>query len=140
VLVLFLTVQFFGLLLVTQLYNNQPSVLIQSYQVSGAPPDLILTYTSAIIIFSLLMIILLRHATPRFIFLLIEAFAVLVGSFFTFLLSIAALFGMAPLAIISFLFFYIPSIQIAAIIVAAIVLSVLLLIAKKRFPRLRNSQ
>jgi presenilin-like A22 family membrane protease len=133
ILVLFLIVQFAGLLLAAQLYNGAPIQTAQAVQQSSAAGftstwTFILVYIGLILIASLLLIFLIRRGSTK-ILLLFEAFAILGGAFFFFL------------ALISILTSYLPqslSVNINYIMVLSAVLALALLIAKRKLPRLRN--
>lgn len=130
-----------GLLLATQIYNNQPSFLVQVLQVA-APMSNTFVYifwlVLALVVFVTLLIVLMRTVSPRILFLLIEGVAIFAGSFFALIVAIGALFGQAAQAVISLLFFYFPTSLIIYIFIASAALSLFIIIAKRRVPRMRN--
>lgn len=139
ILVLFLIVQFLGLLLATQVYNNQPSFLIQSYQVQGPPAQIALSYIVAVIVFSAVILILLRRGISRLFFYIIEGIAIFGGSFVTILVVIGSLTGLVTQDLFAVFYGFFYSNLALYEVVAAIVLAALFLFAKHKIPRLRNA-
>ncbi|MCW6160201.1 MAG: hypothetical protein LVQ95_03900 [Candidatus Micrarchaeales archaeon] len=119
------------------MYNNQPSFIIQIYQVV-APSSFVLFYAFAIVLFALIIIIIMRTRSSRFFFLLMEAIAIFAGSFFTLIIAIGALVGQSAQAVVSLLFLYFPNTTVLSVFIASAVISFLIIAAKWKIPRMRN--
>ncbi|MDE1827744.1 MAG: hypothetical protein KGH65_01115 [Candidatus Micrarchaeota archaeon] len=125
ILVLFLIVQFGGMLLASLLFSTaQASALTGSSTSAINSASQTFYYFGSIIIFALLLVLLIRFYKGELLFILLEALAVVLPSFFFFLIILGYLFPSAdfnPLAAIS------------------ILLAVLLIYAKNKRPSLRNA-
>ena len=129
ILTLFLIVQFSGLLLAVQIFNGATFEQIQSAEISSAPIT-VLFFVGYIIIFTALLLFILKIYKGEKLFLVIEAVVVFLSSFIVFSLVSAIPFhavadtlnGNGP----------------PAIYLVALFSSLALVVAKNRIPRLRN--
>lgn len=129
ILAMFMVVQFFGLLLATQVFTGVTFEQIQGAQTVSSTFNA-LFFIAYIVIISVIMLIIFKVYKGDKLFLLLDAAVVLVASFMVFIVSISALQGNA----FSGLFGTTPN----YVVVTAIVLAALLVVAKYKMPRLRN--
>jgi presenilin-like A22 family membrane protease len=129
ILVMFMIVQFFGLLLATQVFSGVTFQSIQGAQTISSTFDA-LFYIAYIVIFSVIILIIFKVYKGNKLFLLLEGAVVIVASFIVFLVSISALQGTA--------FANLFGNGSLAIFIIALVLAVALMIAKYKRPKLRN--
>ncbi|MCL5433419.1 MAG: presenilin family intramembrane aspartyl protease [Candidatus Marsarchaeota archaeon] len=83
ILVMFLIVQFFGILIATQIYNGLSLVQLQSYQTSSSVYSPIY-YIITIAFIALIIVILFKSIKGKKLLFIFEAIAVLIGSFYFF--------------------------------------------------------
>jgi presenilin-like A22 family membrane protease len=129
ILVMFLVVQFAGLLLATQVFTGANFQQVQSAQTVSSSLN-ILFYIAYIIIFSVVIVLILKVYKGDKLFLLLEGAVVFVASFIVFLVAVSALQGAAFTNLFG-------NGSIFAFVVA-LALSIGLVIAKFKQPRLRN--
>lgn len=125
ILVLFLIVQFGGILLASLLFSTaQASALTGSSGSAINSASQTFYYFGSIIVFALLLVLLIRFYKGELLFILLEALAVVLPSFFFFLIILGYLF---------------PNANFNPIAAVSILLAVLLIYAKNKRPSLRNS-
>jgi presenilin-like A22 family membrane protease len=130
ILVMFMIVQFLGLLLATQWYYGVPSSYLSSTQaVSGAAGTLI--YIAYIIGFSLLIVIVLRFYNGELLFRVLEALVIFISSFFVFLIVAGTLNSSA--------YVNVAGSPVPIYLMAATLAALLLVVLKNKWPRLRNT-
>ena len=130
ILAMFMLVQFFGLLLATQVFTGVAYEQVQSVQVISSYSTNLLFYVAYIVIVSVILLFVFKVYRGKRLFTAFEAVVVFIPAFYVFLICIAALSGNAYAIL-----FYGTN---PATYAAAIVLAALLVIAKNRVPRLRN--
>ncbi|MGI0100818.1 MAG: presenilin family intramembrane aspartyl protease [Candidatus Micrarchaeaceae archaeon] len=130
ILAMFMIVQFVGLLLATQIFTGAVYSQIKSVQVVSSSIDA-LFYIAYIIIASVVILLIFKVYKGDKLFLVLEAVVIIGASFIVFLVAIASLQGDAFNAL-----FGNTSI---AVYVAALALSIALIIAKYKKPSLRNT-
>lgn len=126
---MFLLVQFFGLLLATQVFTGATYQQVQGAQTVSSSVS-VLFYIAYIAIFSIIIILLFKIYKGDKIFLIIEGLVVFVASFVVFLLVISAIEGAAFASLFG-------NGNIVAFAIAFI-LAIGLVIAKYKRPGLRN--
>ncbi|MGC8586467.1 MAG: presenilin family intramembrane aspartyl protease [Candidatus Micrarchaeia archaeon] len=129
ILIMFMIVQFFGLLLATQVYSGLTYEQIKSAQVISTSANA-LVYIAYIVIVTAILLIIFRIYKGNKLYLLLEAGVVLIASFFVFLIGIAAVFNSVA--------YNLYGAGNAYIFATALALSVLLVVAKLKRPQLRN--
>lgn len=130
ILTMFMIVQFFGLLLATQVFNGATYQEIESAQVISSPAS-VLFYVVYIVIVSALLLFIFKIYKGTKLFMVFEGAVVLLASFIVFSVIIAILAS-------SVQSYALGSGDIWAF-VAALVPAVILVIAKNKIPRLRNA-
>ncbi len=129
ILAMFMIVQFFGLLLATQVFTGVAFQQIQGAQtVSSSFNALFLI--AYIVVISVVMLIIFKIYKGDKLFLLLDAAVVFIASFIVFIVIISALQGNA----FSSLLGTTPN----SVLAAAVALALLLVAAKYKMPRLRN--
>jgi presenilin-like A22 family membrane protease len=129
VVVMFMIVQFFGLLLATQVFTGVTFQSIQGAQTVSSTFNA-LFYIAYIVIFSAIILIIFKVYKGNKLFLLLEGAVVVVASSIVFLVSISALQGTA--------FANLFGNGNMLILIIAIALAVALMVAKYKIPKLRN--
>jgi presenilin-like A22 family membrane protease len=129
ILAMFMVVQFFGLLLATQVFSGVAFEQIMGAQEVSSTFDA-LFFIAYIIVFSIIILIIFKIYKGDKLFMLLDAAVVLVASFVVFIVCISALQGNAFNALFGATPYY--------VLVAAIALAVLLVIAKYKIPKMRN--
>lgn len=129
IITMFLIVQFLGILLATQVFQSVPSQQIVVVTV-GQSVGYVLYFVVAVLIVTALIILLIRIKVNKFL-LLFEAFAVFAGSFFVFLIFLGAATGSLQQILFGNTITY--QYYLAAL------LGAVLIIAKNKIPRLRNT-
>ncbi len=130
ILVMFMIVQFFGLLLATQWYYGvSPSAVYSSQVVSGVANTIVLI--AYIIGFSLLLVIIIRFYKGELFFRLLEALVIFISAFFVFLIVGATINGGAYVTI--------GGMQLPVYIITGVLAAGLLVAVKNKWPRLRNT-
>ena len=129
ILAMFMVVQFFGLLLATQVFTGVTFEQIQGAQTVSSTFSA-LFFIAYIVVLSVVLLIIFKVYKGDKLFLMLDAAIVLVASFMVFIVCISALQGSA----FAGLFGTTPN----YVVVAAIVLAALLVVAKYKIPRLRN--
>lgn len=129
ILVLFLIVQFLGLLLATQVYSVATLVQLSSAQVVSSSVNAIF-YIVYIVVISVVLLFLFRLFKGDKLFIVIEGVIIFIASALVFLIAIGAIDG----GLASDLF----GAGNLYDFVAAAVLALALVVAKNRIPRLRN--
>ncbi len=130
ILAMFMIVQFFGLLLATQLFTGVAYEQVQSVQVISTYSENLLFYIAYIVVVSIILLFVFKIYRGKRLFTAFEAVVVFIPAFYVFLICIAALFGNAY----AILFYGTNPITYAV----ALVLAALLVIAKNKMPKLRN--
>ena len=130
ILAMFMIVQFFGLLLATQLFTGLAYEQVQSAQVISSYSENLIFYIAYIVIVSLLLLFVFKIYRGKRLFTVFEAVVVFIPAFYVFLICISAPFGNAYAT----LFYGTDLITY----IAALALAALLVIAKNKVPRLRN--
>lgn len=131
ILALFLIVQFAGLLLAIQVYNNVPIVQIQATQSSfSSAAGTAIYYIVAIIVGTILLLLLMKRVKTPKMLVLLEGFMIFYSSFIVFIITIGWLTGSLQALI--------EGSQITYQYYLALVPAVGLVLAKNRWPRLRN--
>lgn len=126
---MFLIVQFFGILLATQVFTGATYQQLKGAQTISSSVN-VLFYLAYIVIFTVVLLVILKVYKGDKIFLALDGAVVIVSSFIVFLVTISALEGSA----FSNLFTNGQTVTY----VIAFVLAVALIIAKYKQPRLRN--
>ena len=122
ILVLFLIVQFGGLLVASLVFStSQISTEVASPVINSVPQTLY--YFSFIIGFAILLLIIIRLYKGDIIFTLLEAFTIISTSFFFFLILLSYMF---------------PQLDFMAVWPPALLISIALMYAKSKRPSLRN--
>ncbi len=129
ILAMFMVVQFFGLLLATQVFTGTSFVQVQSAQTVSSSFDA-LFFIAYVVVLSVVMLIIFKVYKGDKLFMLLDGAVVLVASFIVFIVSISALQGNAFAGIFGTTSNYVLG--------ASIGLAVLLVIAKYKIPRMRN--
>ena len=130
ILVMFMIVQFLGLLLATQVFNGVSVVEISQSEVSSSAGS-ILPVIVGILGFTALLLIVMKFYKGRRFFQLLEAFAIFGPSYVVFI----TLVGLATNQIQQVTFGNVVTYQYYI----AAALSALLVLAKNKWPRLRNT-
>ncbi len=130
ILAMFTIVQFFGLLLATQLFTGVAYQQVQSVQVISTYSDNLIFYVAYIVVVSLIMLLVFKVYRGKRLFTVFEAVVVFIPAFYVFLIGIASIFGDAYGTL-----FYGTN---ATAYVIALALAALLVIAKNKIPSLRN--
>lgn len=131
IITMFLIVQFAGIALATQVFSGATLHAVSSVQTIGNSAEGAVLYIGWIVIFSVLLLVLLRVIKGDWLFTALELFIVVSASFIFFLLLITSLTGTAYAAI----FGQGPSVYVLALSFA---FGVILMAAKFKLPRLRN--
>jgi len=129
IVTMFLLVQFFGLLLATQVFTGVTYAQVTGAQTISSSVN-VLFYLAYIIIFSIIIILIFKFYKGDKLFLLLEGAVVFVASFIVFLVCISALQGAA--------FANLFGTGTSYAFVAAATLALILVIAKFKKPGLRN--
>ena len=129
ILVIFMIVQFAGILLATQVFSGVVYSQIKSAQVVSSSIDA-LFYIAYIVIVSVVILLIFKLYKGDKLFIVLEAAVVLGASFVVFLIAISALQGNAFNALFGNTSIYVYAIALA--------LSVMLIVAKYKRPGLRN--
>ena len=130
ILTMFMIVQFLGLLLAIPLFNGATYQEIASTEVISSPASA-LFYVVYIVVFSAILLFIFKIYKGRKLFVVFEGAVVLLSSFIVFSIIVSVLADTAQFGILNsnnVLFF-----------VAALIPSIILVIAKNRIPRLRNA-
>jgi presenilin-like A22 family membrane protease len=130
ILAMFMIVQFFGLLLATQLFTGTVYEQVQSVQVISTYSENLIFYIAYIVVVSLILLFVFKVYRGKRLFTAFEIVVVFIPAFYVFLICIAAIFGDAYNAL-----FYGTN-TVAYVI--ALLLAAFLVIAKNRIPSLRN--
>lgn len=130
ILTMFMIVQFLGLLLATQLFNGATYQEITGAQVVSSPASA-LFYVVYIVILSAVLLFVFKIYKGTKLFVVFEAAVVLLSSFIVFSIIVAVLANSTQSDILNS--------SSAWSFVAALVPSIILVIAKNRIPRLRNA-
>jgi presenilin-like A22 family membrane protease len=130
IMAMFMIVQFFGLLLATQVFTGVAYEQVQSVQVISSYSENLLFYVAYIVVVSLILLFVFKIYRGKRLFTAFEAVVVFIPAFYVFLICIAALYGNAY----SILFYGTNPATYAA----AVALAALLVVAKNRMPKLRN--
>ncbi len=126
---IFLIVQFFGILLATQVYTGTTVQQIQGTQVASSAVT-VLFYVGYMILFVAVLLLILKVYKGDKLFLVFEGVVVFISSVLVFLIVVGALAGSAPDSFLNGPFF-----QLAA----AVMLAAALVVAKNKWPKLRNT-
>lgn len=129
IIAMFLIVQFAGLLLATQIFTGTTFMQVQGAQEISSTFN-VLFYLAYIVIFSVIIILIMKIYKGDKLFLILEGAVVFVASFIVFLVSFSALEGAAFSSL-----FGNTSIVVFAI---AVICAIVLVILKYKNPRLRN--
>lgn len=129
IIAMFMIVQFTGLLLATQVFTGASYIQVQGIETVSSSLN-VLFYIGYIIVFSIVLILVFKIYKGDKLFLFIEAAVIFIASFIVFLVSIAALQGAAFSSLYG-------SGSMVSLIIAGI-LSLALVAAKYKMPRLRN--
>ncbi len=130
ILVMFMIVQFFGLLLATQWYYGLPASYLSNTQVvSGAASTLL--YIAYIVGFSILIVIVMRFYKGQMLFRLLEALVIFISTFFVFLIIAGTLNSSAYVSL--------AGSPLTIDFIAAVAAALLLVLFKNKWPRLRNT-
>ena len=129
IVTMFLIVQFFGLLLATQVFTGTTFTQVTGAQTISSSVN-VLFYLVYIIVFSVVIILIFKFYKGDKLFLLLEGAVVFVASFIVFLVSISALQGAA--------FANLFGVGTTYTLVIAAALALGLVIAKFKKPGLRN--
>ena len=130
ILSMFMIVQFFGLLLATQVFSGATYQQVKSAQIVSSPAS-VLFYVIYIVIVSALLLFILKVYKGRILFIIFEGAVILLASFivFSIIIAIAARTAqsefLAQGGILTF--------------VAALIPAIALVVAKNRLPWLRNA-
>lgn len=130
ILTMFMVVQFLGLLLATQVFNGATYQEITSAQVISSPAS-VLFYIVYIVIFSALLLFVFKIYKGTKLFLIFEGAVILLASFIVFSILVGVLADYTQSGILSS--------NSNWSFIAALVPSILLVIAKNRMPALRNA-
>lgn len=130
IVIIFMIVQFAGILLATQIFNNQTYSSAVSAQIDSSPISA-LFFVLYIVIISALLLFLIRRFKASSIIIIWERLIVLVTSFFVFYIAISTI-GYGVLANLNPILTYLPAALAGA-------LAVLLLYEKIRRPSFRNT-
>jgi len=129
ILAIFLIVQFFGLVLATQVYTGTTAEQIQGAQIASSAVT-VLFYIGYMILFVLILLLVLKVYRGDKLFVAFEAVVVFIASVLVFLIVVGALAGSAPGS-----FLNAPTFQF----IVSIIPAAALVIAKNKWPRLRNT-
>lgn len=132
IVTLFMITQFLGLLVATQVYAVTPIVVLQGTSVNatvGASLETAVIYIAAIVAFALLIVLLLGKYKGTKAFLIFEGVVVVYTTFFLFLIVIGELLNLAGQPYL---------LGATAQVVLALLMSIALILAKNKWPRLRN--
>ncbi len=130
ILIMFLIVQFFGLFMAAAVYSGAQETQLNSAQV-GASINYALSYIVGILLFTLVLLFIIKKARSDKVFIILEAFAVGGASFIAFLVLI----GVATNTVQSTIYGNSVTYEDAA----ALILAASLILAKNKWPRLRNT-
>ncbi len=130
ILLMFLIVQFTALFFATYIYSGA-SLLQQSAQQYSQSVNSAFTYIIIIALFAFVVIMIIRYNKSDKIFIALEAIAVIGSSFFLFLILV----GILTNSLAQVLY----STTITYQYIVAIILAIALLVAKNKWPRLRNT-
>ncbi|MDE1855831.1 MAG: hypothetical protein KGH49_01170 [Candidatus Micrarchaeota archaeon] len=123
ILILFLIVQFGGLLLASLIFSSPQTTLTQASS-QGIGTLTVIYYFGFIILFAVLILLIIRIYKGDIIFTLLEAFTVIATAFFVFLIVIGYLF---------------PQADFTAVGPIALILAIALMYAKIKRQNLRNA-
>ena len=129
ILAMFLIVQFFGLLLATQIYTGATFEQIQGVQTISSSLNA-LFYLAYIVVFSVILLLIMKVYKGNKLFLLLEIAVVFSASFIVFLVSISALVGTA--------FSNLFGNSSNFVLILAALLALALVVLKYKIPKLRN--
>lgn len=130
ILAMFMIVQFFGLLLASMVFSGSTYQQVKSVQVVSSAVGA-LFYIIYIVIFSVVLIFLFRIYRGNKFFTILEGAVVFISSFFVFLV----IFGTISTSTL----FNLAGTGITANLVAGIGGALLLVLAKNKWPKLRNA-
>ena len=122
ILVLFMIVQFGGLLVASLVFSTTPPVVITSSSETVSTSQVI-EYFGYIVLATLVILLVFKVYHGNLLFILLEAYVVGVSSFFVFAIVISYL---------------LPALAANYVYLLSIVLALALIIAKNKRPRLRN--
>ncbi|MGC9190323.1 MAG: presenilin family intramembrane aspartyl protease [Candidatus Micrarchaeia archaeon] len=129
ILSMFMIVQFFGLLLAVEAFSGMSYEQVTGAQVISSSASALL-YIVYIVVFTAVLLLIFKVYKGDKLFLLLEGGIVLVSSFFVFLIAISAITDSVAYNL------YGPG--NAYVVAASLVLSLVLVAAKLKRPRLRN--
>ncbi|MGC8687145.1 MAG: presenilin family intramembrane aspartyl protease [Candidatus Micrarchaeia archaeon] len=129
ILSMFMIVQFFGLLLAVEAFSGMSYEQVTGAQVISSSASALL-YIVYIVVFTAVLLLIFKVYKGDKLFLLLEGGIVLVSSFFVFLIAISAITDSVAYNL------YGPG--NAYVVAASLVLSLVLVAAKLKMPRLRN--
>ncbi len=130
IFIMFMIVQFFGLFLATQVFSGATYSQIASAQVVSSPTGA-LFYIAYIVLFSVVLIFLLKIYKGDKLFIILEGVIIFIASFFVFLI----LFSIVNDATL----FIIYGNPITTSFILGIIFAIALVIAKNKMPKLRNT-
>ncbi len=130
ILVIFMIVQFFGLFLSAEIFTGTTFQQVNSAQVINSATSALL-YIVYIIIFTAVIIMVFKFYKGDKFFVLLEGAVVFISSFFVFLVLSGLLTNMT--------LFSVGGNTITTNFVIAVGAAIVLIVAKNKFPRLRNA-
>jgi presenilin-like A22 family membrane protease len=130
ILAMFLLVQFAGLLLATQIFTGTTFNEVTGIQTISSSFN-VLFYIAYIVVFSVIIVLIFKVYKGNKLFLIMEGAVVFVSSFIVFLISLSALQGTA--------FQNLYGNGSLTILVASAALALGLVLAKYKWPQLRNT-
>ncbi len=130
ILAMFMIVQFFGLLLATVVFSGSTYQQVKSVQVVSSAVGA-LFYIFYIVIFSVVLLFLFKIYQGDKFFVVLEGAVIFISSFFVFLI----IFGVVNTSAL----FNLAGIGITANFMAGIAGALILVLAKNRWPKLRNA-
>ncbi len=129
IVTMFMIVQFFGLLLATQLYSGQTFQQLTSTQVVSSSTSA-LFYIAYVVILAAVLLLVFRIYKGAMLFILLEGAVVFITSFFVFLIVFEVLLPYS---------FFAYGAQVPMALPLAIICSAFLIAAKNKWQRLRNT-
>ncbi len=129
IIVMFVLVQFAGLLLATQVFTGTTYQQVSGIQTISSSLNA-LFYIAYIVIFSVILILIFKIYKGDKLFLILEGAVVFIASFVVFVVAISALTGNA--------FYNLYGNSTTLVLAIAAILAIGLVIAKYKRPRLRN--
>lgn len=130
IIAMFMIVQFFGLLLATQVFSGVAYEQVTSVQVISTYSENLLFYIAYIVVLSAILLFVFKIYRGKRLFTVFEAVVVFIPAFYVFLICISAFLGNTYETL-----FYGTN---TVVYLAALALAALLIIAKNKVPRLRN--